>query len=171
MAEQDNHKVIEWRTEQRKLRDLVEWEKNPRQLSHHDAEHIRRSIEKFGLADPLVINIDGQIIGGHQRKRIMLALEAYGPDAIVDVRIPSRALVKREIEELNIRLNRNTGEFDFDILANEFNMTDLLNWGFTDFDFSMHEDLNSVEFKEYDESIADEVEWNECPECGHRWPK
>ena len=28
-----------------------------------------------------------------------------------------------------------------------------------------------VEFPEYDESVADEVEYIECPECGHRWPK
>jgi len=27
------------------------------------------------------------------------------------------------------------------------------------------------EFPEYDESVADDVEYNECPECGHRWPK
>lgn len=27
------------------------------------------------------------------------------------------------------------------------------------------------EFPEYDESIADEVEFLECPECGHKWPK
>ena len=29
----------------------------------------------------------------------------------------------------------------------------------------------NVEFKEYDESVADEVEYHECPECGHKWPK
>lgn len=28
-----------------------------------------------------------------------------------------------------------------------------------------------TDFPEYDESIADTVEWNECPECGHKWPK
>jgi len=28
-----------------------------------------------------------------------------------------------------------------------------------------------IEFPEYDESIADEVEYLECPECGHKWPK
>lgn len=28
-----------------------------------------------------------------------------------------------------------------------------------------------VEFKEYDESVADDVEYIECPECGHKWPK
>ena len=26
-------------------------------------------------------------------------------------------------------------------------------------------------FPEYDESVADGVEYNECPECGHKWPK
>lgn len=28
-----------------------------------------------------------------------------------------------------------------------------------------------VDWKEYDETAADDVEFNECPECGHRWPK
>jgi len=28
-----------------------------------------------------------------------------------------------------------------------------------------------VDWKEYDESAADDVEYNECPECGHKWPK
>jgi len=31
--------------------------------------------------------------------------------------------------------------------------------------------IDGVEFKEYDESVADEVEFNTCPECGHKWPK
>lgn len=26
-------------------------------------------------------------------------------------------------------------------------------------------------WNEYDESVADDVEYCECPECGHRWPK
>lgn len=29
----------------------------------------------------------------------------------------------------------------------------------------------NIEFKEYDESVADDVEYIECPECGHKWPK
>lgn len=32
-------------------------------------------------------------------------------------------------------------------------------------------DLEGVEFPEYDESVADEVAYLECPECEHRWPK
>ena len=33
------------------------------------------------------------------------------------------------------------------------------------------EELDTIKFPEYDESIADEVEWHECPECNHKWPK
>lgn len=29
----------------------------------------------------------------------------------------------------------------------------------------------NVEFKEFDESVADTVEYHECPNCGHKWPK
>lgn len=141
---------IEWHTEQRKLTDLAEWPKNPRQLSERDAEEIKRSIARFGLADPLVINADDQIIGGHQRKRIMLLMEHYGQDALVDVRIPSRQLTEREAAELAIRLNRNTGGWDFDALANEFDLDDLLEWGFTDFDLGLG---GSPELREKEEGI------------------
>jgi len=30
--------------------------------------------------------------------------------------------------------------------------------------------MPDIEFKEYDESIADEVEYITCPRCGHKWP-
>ena len=28
-----------------------------------------------------------------------------------------------------------------------------------------------VAFKEYDESVADDVQYCECPKCGHKFPK
>jgi len=46
------------------------------------------------------------------------------------VRVPERELTEREAEELAIRLNKNTGDWDFDALANNFELDDLLNWGF-----------------------------------------
>jgi hypothetical protein len=59
------------RTERRKLADLKAAEYNPRKaLTPDDAEYqkIRRSIEEFGYVDPIIINEDGTIIGGHQRQ-------------------------------------------------------------------------------------------------------
>jgi len=46
------------------------------------------------------------------------------------VRVPERELTEREAEELAIRLNKNTGDWDFDALANNFELDDLLDWGF-----------------------------------------
>ena len=33
------------------------------------------------------------------------------------------------------------------------------------------QDPADIEFPEYDESLADSVEYLECPSCGHKWPK
>ena len=41
-------------------------------------------------------------------------------------------LSKEEFEELSIRLNKNHGDWDYDILANEWNIDLLLESGFTD---------------------------------------
>ena len=124
-----NSVKLTWHTEKRKLGDLIEWDKNPRQLKDHDAEHLKKSLDTFGVADPLIINTDNKIIGGHMRRRIMLK-SGYKPDDLVDVRVPERELTEREAEELAIRLNKNTGDWDFDALANNFELDDLLDWGF-----------------------------------------
>ena len=124
-----NSVKLTWHTEKRRLGDLIEWDKNPRQLKDHDAEHLKKSLDNFGVADPLIINTDNRIIGGHMRRRIMLQ-SGYKPDDLVDVRVPERELTEREAEELAIRLNKNTGDWDFDALANNFELDDLLEWGF-----------------------------------------
>lgn len=123
--------MIKWTLTEKKLSDLKDYPKNPRQLSKDQAKHLSTSINKFGLIDKPIINTDGTIIGGHQRKRIL-------KDAgfkTVQCWTPDRELIESEIEELNIRLNKNTGDWNFDILANEWSLADLLEWGFTSDDF------------------------------------
>src|SRR5574343_1123563 len=125
------NKII-WRTEKRKIGDLIEWSKNPRKMSKYEFEHIKKSIDKFGIADPLIVNFDGTIIGGHQRKKVLLDAGLLKPEDEIDVRIPDRQLSTREAEELAIRLNKNTGSWDFDLLRENFEMPDLIEWGFTE---------------------------------------
>ena len=105
---------IKWHTEKRKLADLKDWERNPRQATAKQKEDLEKSLNRFDLADPLIINTDNTIIGGHFRKRI---LKEKGIEE-VDVRIPSRKLTDKEVEELNLRLNKNLGEWNLDLLAN-----------------------------------------------------
>ena len=121
--------MISWKTERRKLSDLVPFEHNPRQLTKKQYKDLKQSLQKFNLAEIPAINIDNQIIAGHQRIKILLQLSKNGQT--IDVRVPSRKLTKKEVEEYNIRSNKNTGEWDWDIMANNFDVEDLLDWGFS----------------------------------------
>ncbi|MDX1532817.1 MAG: ParB N-terminal domain-containing protein [Nitrosopumilaceae archaeon] len=138
---------MKWKIEERKLSELVGMATNPRQISKHDFLHLTESIEKFGQCQPIVINHDNTIIGGHQRACAMKKLGFSN----VEVAVPDLPLSEKEISELNIRLNRNNGEWDFDILANAWELGDLLEWGFVKDEFH----LESVE------NITDQIEEDE----------
>jgi DNA modification methylase len=129
---------IVWRTEKRRIGDLVEWDKNPRRLTEKQEADLATSLLKFGYVEEIVVNADGRsIIGGHMRRKVAIARELLSPDAMVDVRIPSRPLSEDEGIELAIRLNKNTGEWDYDLLANDFDVDALREWGFGDDDFGL----------------------------------
>ena len=121
---------MKWNLEKRKVKELHEYAKNPRILTKEQGAHLQESLSKFGQCEPIVINPDGTIIGGHQRLRSMRKM-GYKE---VDVYVPDQALTEKEVEELNIRLNRNTGEWDWDILGNAWDVEDLVEWGFTEKD-------------------------------------
>lgn len=127
---------IAWTNEKRKLSDLIDWPKNPRTLTDAQAAQIGKSIVKFGFVDPIIVNQDNTILGGHMRKRVLLAVALAKPNTEVDVRVPSRLLDADEVEEVNIRLNKNQGEFDYNKLANEFDEIKLGEWGFEQADFA-----------------------------------
>jgi len=165
---------IEWRNETRKLADLKPQENNPRQITKPQAERLLKSWHKFSQVDTLAVGPDGEIYNGHQRYYVLLA--AYDdPQMEVDVRVASRALSRREWQELTVLLHEGaTGGWDWDALANweGVDVGDLVEWGFSEEALlGAGIGLETIEFPEYDESIADEVEYIECPECGHKWPK
>ena len=119
-------KII-WTNEKRKISDLKFAEYNPRQMTKKQAEDLKASIDKFELADPIVINTNNTIIGGHMRIRILKEKKVEE----VDVRVPNRELSLEEERELNLRLNRNLGEFSYDMLA-DFDIEKLKIIGFDD---------------------------------------
>lgn len=119
---------ITWKYEVRSINDLTENVNNPRTLSKKRAEELKKSLGKFGVCKPIIIQPDGKVIGGHQRLK---TLRSLGIDE-VSVSIPSRALSKRESEELTISLNKISGDFDHDMLANRWEVDVLLDSGFTE---------------------------------------
>lgn len=105
------------KTEKRKLNELVAADYNPRKaLTPEDSEYqkIKRSIEEFGYVDPIIINEDGTIIGGHQRCTVLKDLGYEEVDVVVV------SLDKKREKALNIALNKITGEWD------ELKLKDLL---------------------------------------------
>lgn len=107
---------LTWHTEQRKISDLIPFADNPRRLTDKQAKDLKKSLEKFGLVEIPAIDTDNKIIAGHQRLKIMALLERG--EEMIDVRVPNRKLTDQEFLEYNLRSNKNTGEWDFDILAN-----------------------------------------------------
>ena len=89
-------------------------EYNPRKkLKPGDKEYqkIKDSIAEFGFADPLVVNADMTIIGGHQRLTVAMDLGfTEVPCAVVDID-------KTREKALNIALNKITGAWDENLLA------------------------------------------------------
>lgn len=130
---------ISWSIERRKVADVVPANYNPRKLSEKSKADLMESVTRFGQAEPLVINIDGTIIGGHQRITVYadLGLEE------TDVMIPNRKLTKAEERELNLRLNKNVGEWDWERLKEFFNVDELRSAGFADSELSEYFDKTS----------------------------
>ena len=121
---------ITWSTETRKLSELIPWEKNPRTITQGQAERLVESVEEFGQVETLAIGPDNEIYNGHQRQWV---LAQDDPDMVVDVRVASRPLTEDERKKLTIYLHKGAaGEWDFDVLANEFEVDELLEWGFDD---------------------------------------
>lgn len=145
------------RTEKRKLADLRAAEYNPRKaLTTDDAEYqkIRRSIEEFGYVDPIIINEDGTIIGGHQRTTVLMDLGYEEVDVVVV------ELDKQKEKALNIALNKITGEWD------ELKLKDLLlDLDLGDYDISLtgfeQNDLTELVDKLAIEPEAVDDEFNE----------
>ena len=118
---------MKWHLSKLRIKDLLPNEKNPRKISTGEASQLQSSLEKFGMCEPIVVNCDGTIIGGHQRLRILSKMGTRE----VDVYIPDTPLSQKEAEELTIRLNKSGGSWDYDALANCWDPEELVEWGFT----------------------------------------
>lgn len=118
---------IVFHTEQRKVCDLIPYEKNPRFLTPEQEIQLTESLTKFSLAEIPVINTDNKLIAGHQRVKILLKLGRG--EELIDVRVPNRPLTQKEFDEYNIRSNANTGSWNVEMLATAFELPELQAWG------------------------------------------
>lgn len=129
--------------EERPLSDLHPAEYNPRvALAPGDEEYkrIKRSIETYGYVDPIIINSDGTIIGGHQRYNVLLDL-GYDTAHVVIV-----DLDKNAEKALNVALNKISGEWDDEKLCGLLQDLDLSGYDFSLTGFTQSE-LDGLQLK------------------------
>jgi len=122
---------MEWTNVFRKLSDLQPWERNPRQINEKQAERLKESFEDFGQVETIAIGPESEVYNGHQRLNVLMA--QHGGDYEIECRQSDRALSEKEREKLTVFLHKGAaGEWDWDVLANEFDLDDLLDWGFSE---------------------------------------
>ncbi len=126
---------------------------NPRTWDDVKKEQLKDSIRRFGFVDPVILNghpiRKNIVLGGHFR---IEAAKELGFTEVPAIYL-SIASLKRE-KELNIRLNRNTGEWDLDKLK-AFDIDFLLKVGFDDSDLSaMWDDALEAEDDHFDVDAA-----------------
>ena len=104
-------------------------EYNPRKISDKELSNLKKSLEKFGFVQPVIINKDFTVVSGHQRIRAWKELKNETvPTVQVDI-------TKKEEKALNLAMNRISGEWDMEKLygvMNDLRVTDELE--FTGFD-------------------------------------
>ena len=97
------------------IKELVPSTYNPRKWNESQIKALKESIQRFGLVDPIICNSSPErkniVIGGHFRLAIAKEL-GYEEMPVVYINISE---IEKE-KELNLRLNKNLGEFDLNLL-------------------------------------------------------
>jgi hypothetical protein len=126
---------------------------NPRDITEKNYTKLKINIQTYGILQPLIVNNHKDrkniIIGGHQRFRIANEL------GYKEVPVRYLSLNLHQEKKLNLALNKNTGHWDKDILANEFEIEQLLDIGFTEFELGIN-DFTEPTFKTFTAKLSEE---------------
>ena len=128
---------------------------NPRLIKDHKFKQLVKSIQDFPQMlelRPIVIDENNMVLGGNMR--LKACLEAGLTDVPV---IHANNLTEAQKKEFIIKDNISFGEHDFDILANEWNIIELDEWGL---------DIPAFANNDIEESKDNAKGGKTCPNCG-----
>lgn len=144
------------------LKSLKPTNNNPRQIKKDDFEILKRSLKEFPEMQDLreiVVDENYTILGGHQRVKAMLA----NGQTTAKVKVAT-GLTEAQKREFIIKDNVANGEWDMDILANEWDEEPLGDWG-----LGVSSKIDWDEVGELTEETYEKPEHDmlECPQCHH----
>jgi len=127
--------------------------KNPRILNKEKFKKLKSSIEQFPEmleVRPLVV-ANGYVVGGNMR---LLAMNDLGYKEVPVIDVTDWTQGQRD--EFMIKDNINFGDWDYDLLANEWEGTDLAEWGMDLWETEVEEMQGLVDEDEVPDVIEDE---------------
>jgi hypothetical protein len=142
-----------------KIDKLIANELNPRKINRKAYESLKKSLKDFPEMKQLreiVVDENLTILGGHQR---IYALKELGYSDVTVKQVTG--LTEKQKREFMIKDNAASGEWDTDIIANQWDIEELENWGVPSFNFG---DIDP-EAKD-PASKDDQSKVHVCPSCG-----
>lgn len=109
-----------WKVEYKKVKDLIPNAKNPRTISKSEFNRLKSKIKELGFHNPPKLDNEGQILGGNQRYNALIDMGLA--DLEIPVMVPTRKLTDKEKDKLIVDDNISDGQWDFDKLANAFDL-------------------------------------------------
>jgi len=146
---------------------LLLLDRNPRKITDVQFKKLMKSLEEdadFLQARPILVNYRTcdktyTVYAGNQRVR---AAEKLGWEKVPCV--VERNLSKAKMDSRVIKDNIGFGENDWDILSSDFDVSNLLDWGYTP-------TMLGLDLTAPSDDIPDKKEKKkkQCPECGHEF--
>lgn len=148
-------------------------EKNARRHPGKQRDALRGSLNTVGWIAPVIVSRQsGKVLDGHARIEEALTKndEFLVPYVTVDVSEHEETVILATLDPIT-----DLAVYDkeaLDALLHEIQVGDAgLQQMLSELAQKHGVTPPDVEFKEFDESVASDVQYNECPECHHRWPK
>jgi hypothetical protein len=168
----------------KKLSDFKPTKRNSNRHTAPGMDAIRKSMNQVGYVAPITTTADGEVIDGDARLETAaqvfpddaLVIEHDGTKPVVMVRTDIPNAEHPTAKQIHYAANLTAAinlDLDPQIVIEDLEAgLDLSDVGISDLDLAglMPEPIPD-EFPEYDESVANDVEFCTCPSCGHKFPK
>ncbi len=148
------------------INDLKKSPYNPREITRHDFEALKKSLAEYGFVDPVIANKDKTVIGGHMR------IEAAKVLGIETVPVVFVDLTEEKAKILNLALNRISGDWDKEKLMElleELNslQVDLSLTGFSEEELSTYLDFTKEDNYKPPADLPTRVKYGEVWQLGN----
>lgn len=180
--------TIQHKAEKIKIGKVLPNPENPRVIRDHKFEKLQNSIKEFPEMlelRPLVVDENMVILGGNMRFE---AIKALGHKEAYVIKV--EGLTEAQKKEFVIKDNQSFGEWNWDTLANEWDTTELVEWGFEEYEVGMqtpqdyepelapetsYDDVTEAEIKKKATELAQQMVAEQkleaviCPKCGNEF--